>query len=502
MIERREKHGQYVRNWLNPPPICSGGTETVSGGMKIHTFTSSGSLNVHRGGDLEVMVVGGGGGGASASGGGGGAGGLIHNRQYRVFSKASEGLAGTRFLNDANLVSYWKMADANDVKGANNGSQTGVTFGSSYGKFGDGGDFNGTSSKIEITDASSLKPTGSYTISCWMKRSSSTDYGVLFQNYNSYSGVNYGYQLTHNNAHKASYFQKTGASTYSSITGSTTIDDGNWHNIISVYDGSYIYLYVDGKSDATPVACVGTYYYTTMYPTIGTQHYGTSPYYSYYYDGSLDDIAIFSRALSAEEVSELYNGSASPISVIIGAGGTAAPVGGSATNGGDSTFASLIAYGGGKGGLNGDGNYGGNGGSGGGAGEDINNYGTGVTGQGNRGGASNDSAPNYGAGGGGGAGAVGGSGTSTTAGNGGDGLEINISGTATYYAGGGGGGAFQGSNSTGGQGGGGAGKGGDAAGGAGTANTGGGGGAGGYQTTDQAGGAGGSGIVIIRYPLS
>lgn len=492
MIERREKHGQYVRNWLNPPPICSGGTETVSGGMKIHTFTSSGTLTVHRGGDLEVLVVGGGGGGAGGCGGGGGAGGLVHNRQYRVFSKASEGLAGTRFLNDANLVSYWKMADANDVKGTNNGTGSNMSY--SAGKFSNAGDFNGSSSKITLPDNASLRPSSAFTISAWIKKSSGTDTYMIFNNFA--GGAYYGYQFTVSGHNLRIWVKSTSEIAFS---GASTVDDNVWHNGVATWDGSNLRLYVDGKLDATPTACTSISYTTTMYPVIGMQ-YVSSVYYPF--NGSIDDVALFSRALSAEEVSELYNGSASPISIAIGAGGAAAPVGGSATNGGDSTFASLIAYGGGKGGLNGDGNYGGNGGSGGGAGEDINNYGTGVTGQGNRGGASNDSAPNYGAGGGGGAGAVGGSGTSTTAGNGGDGLEINISGTATYYAGGGGGGAFQGSNSTGGQGGGGAGKGGDAAGGAGTANTGGGGGAGGYQTADQAGGAGGSGIVIVRYPLS
>ncbi|MDC3266296.1 IPT/TIG domain-containing protein [bacterium] len=59
---------------------ATGGTETISGGYKIHTFTTSGTFNVTSGsGDIEYLVVAGGGGGGYAGwgGGGGGAGGLL-----------------------------------------------------------------------------------------------------------------------------------------------------------------------------------------------------------------------------------------------------------------------------------------------------------------------------------------------------------------------------------------------------------------------------------------
>jgi hypothetical protein len=64
--------------------ICAaGGTVTCSGGYKIHTFTSSGTFQVFKGGTgFQYLVIGGGGGGGKghqnssiAGGGGGGAGG-------------------------------------------------------------------------------------------------------------------------------------------------------------------------------------------------------------------------------------------------------------------------------------------------------------------------------------------------------------------------------------------------------------------------------------------
>jgi hypothetical protein len=56
-------------------PYATGGTVSVSGGKRIHKFTSSDTLTVVNGGTIERLVIGGGGsGGSTNSGGGGGAG--------------------------------------------------------------------------------------------------------------------------------------------------------------------------------------------------------------------------------------------------------------------------------------------------------------------------------------------------------------------------------------------------------------------------------------------
>jgi hypothetical protein len=57
--------------------VASGGTESTSGGYKIHKFTADGTFTVTSAGDVEVLVVAGGGaGGAGSRGGAGGAGGV------------------------------------------------------------------------------------------------------------------------------------------------------------------------------------------------------------------------------------------------------------------------------------------------------------------------------------------------------------------------------------------------------------------------------------------
>jgi hypothetical protein len=178
--------------------------------------------------------------------------------------------------------------------------------------------------------------------------------------------------------------------------------------------------------------------------------------------------------------------------VTVGLGGKAA-TGTIGTNGENSSFNSITATGGGRGG--GMYNHGASGGSGGGGGGGFPNPGSGTGGQGNAGGyGQNIATTTQGGGGGGGAGGVGGNGSSAVGGNGGAGIANSITGSSVYYGGGGGGSGTSGG--TGGIGGGGT-RGNP--GGSGTANTGGGGGSGSNPGTTT-GGNGGSGVVIIRYP--
>ena len=173
--------------------------------------------------------------------------------------------------------------------------------------------------------------------------------------------------------------------------------------------------------------------------------------------------------------------SGTAFSITIGAGG-------SGSNGSNTTFGSLTAIGGGRGGgVNANGSTGGAGGGGGFQGGNTTIPGSGTTNQGFAGaaGQGNGTGGNGNGGGGGGAGKVG------NGLNGGDGLQTNITGNYTTFYGGGGGSCGTSGATGGGTGGGGAGGAGNGAGTAGTANTGGGGGA------DSA--AGGSGVVLVAY---
>jgi len=189
-----------------------------------------------------------------------------------------------------------------------------------------------------------------------------------------------------------------------------------------------------------------------------------------------------------------------------GAGGPGASLPGAGLNGGNSSFGSIVAYGGG-GGARQNGLPGGNGGSGGGGSGGASPLpgagGAGTAGQGSNGGAgANLNDGNYNGGGGGGAGGYGLKGTLNPAGAGGSGVILFYTGVPMILGAGGGAGTYSsynpGSADLGGGGGGGISVN-NGNGYPGLANTGGGGGGANGNNRGGSGGAGGSGVVIIRY---
>ncbi len=74
----------YYAEAVSNNPYATGGTESTFGTYRVHKFTSSGTLNITQGGNMEVLVVAGGGGGGADMGGGGGAGGVIINNSLTV----------------------------------------------------------------------------------------------------------------------------------------------------------------------------------------------------------------------------------------------------------------------------------------------------------------------------------------------------------------------------------------------------------------------------------
>jgi hypothetical protein len=79
------------------------------------------------------------------------------------------------------------------------------------------------------------------------------------------------------------------------LSSDAIINDGNWHRIASVWDGSYRHLYVDGDEvaiDASPMSSLEDAYSSLSFGTGKAMELGT------YWSGLIDDIRIYNRAVS------------------------------------------------------------------------------------------------------------------------------------------------------------------------------------------------------------
>jgi hypothetical protein len=66
--------------------------------------------------------------------------------------------------------------------------------------------------------------------------------------------------------------------TTATVTGSTSINDGNWHLVVGRWDGANLTLYVDGVSDATPVAQTSITANSGPAPYVGAARTGSASY--------------------------------------------------------------------------------------------------------------------------------------------------------------------------------------------------------------------------------
>ena len=89
-----------------------------------------------------------------------------------------------------------------------------------------------------------------------------------------------------------------------SISGATTVSDGEWRLAIGVYDGSDVYIYIDDVQDGNFGGATGSIDDSSAIDLIfGRRESATDHYYS----GSNEEIRIYNRALSSAERTSLYN---------------------------------------------------------------------------------------------------------------------------------------------------------------------------------------------------
>ncbi len=208
----------------------------------------------------------------------------------------------------ANPLAYWRLgeiagptaADSKKVgflSPALNGTYVGgVILGQSGALAGDANfaaGFDGVNDYVEIANESAFDGINkALTVELWVKSAGwSKTWETLVSKGDS------SWRLSrHNNSRQVSFDTSSAAGAHSLI-GTSAIDDNQWHHVVGVYDGVAKYLYVDGILEA--FAPYRLSILQNDYPVrLGENAQATSRHFK----GRLDEIAIYSRALSPLEV--------------------------------------------------------------------------------------------------------------------------------------------------------------------------------------------------------
>jgi len=152
--------------------------------------------------------------------------------------------------------------------------------------------FEGSHTYVDSGTDTSLNPaSGNFSIVAWAK-TSATDTRLIIGKYNG-SGDRYWLGSSSGSA----FFDVNNVN----ATHSATTSDGNWHHFVGTRSGSTITLYVDGVSIAT--ATSGSACAPGGNMMVGM--FGANS--SFVWNGSIDEVAYYNRALSSGEVSTLFN---------------------------------------------------------------------------------------------------------------------------------------------------------------------------------------------------
>ena len=221
------------------------------------------------------------------------------------------------------LIGYWGAeGNARDSVGTNHALLcNGAGF--ADGIAGKAFNFDGQGGYIYIPGSASLNPGNEVTVEMWIKpdpqNAMQTYQGLIASDYyvlefgNGFGRPQMGihFALSSDNSLTVPWPQTADAN-----NGGFPVSPGVWHHVAGTYDGTRLQLYIDGEAAGRPLYHSGSI--SPMRPgdgiTIGGEERksnGPDPSGNRFFQGLIDEVAIYHRALSADEIKSTYAARAS-----------------------------------------------------------------------------------------------------------------------------------------------------------------------------------------------
>lgn len=206
------------------------------------------------------------------------------------------------------LVGLWLGdGDARDFLGRHHGQAAGLAYttdrhGRAKGAF----LFDGRGGRVIVPDHDRLDTDDAFTLSTWVRPNRSRRYAQILTKWMYTEAGNGDYILRIAPDRRPGLFVGFRETTHVEdfLATRSGIPMGAWTHVAATFDRGTICLYINGKLDATMVSATVKYTsrreYEHDYVTIGAKWDG-----KYSLDGAMDEVAIWNRALSAEEVAQV-----------------------------------------------------------------------------------------------------------------------------------------------------------------------------------------------------
>lgn len=180
------------------------------------------------------------------------------------------------------------------------GINSGVTWtNDAQGAPGNAAYFDGSGSQVYVSDTPSLDP-DYLTLSFWFNLASFDEARELVNKIGSNGDISYGSEIRGNTL----YFRISADGTASGITdlaATTAVQVGTWYHFAGTYDGSEMRVYLNGNLEATTPK-TGSVFDSSVDLRIGRYDY----FSGWVFQGAMDEVALWDRALTESEISQLY----------------------------------------------------------------------------------------------------------------------------------------------------------------------------------------------------
>jgi hypothetical protein len=190
-----------------------------------------------------------------------------------------------------------------DESGAGN---DGRVFGAKWvsdGKYGGAYRFHITNitDRIVIPNSDTLNP-GNITLSAWLKAADRDGFWnrIMDKDYSAYC-----FDLGGDDNNKSARGKLQFETSAGAMGTDRALNDDRWHHIAATYDGKTLRCYIDGVEKSRPATSPGPLKKSTWDLCIGNSvvDYGTGEFLAY--DGLIDEVRIYNRALTTDEIKAL-----------------------------------------------------------------------------------------------------------------------------------------------------------------------------------------------------
>ena len=170
-------------------------------------------------------------------------------------------------------------------------------------------EFDGSNDYVDCGNDSSLNwGDGDGTVACWFKTTDTGTSDIVMNGSYSTDGKGYVLLIDSNGKFQFAIDDNSGAGV-KYVLSTTSANDGIWHHIAGVREGTNIRLYVDGVEDAASPTAIASYgsldISDNLFFGAGTNQAGGSA--GNFYQGNIDEVAIWNTSLTSNQIKTLYN---------------------------------------------------------------------------------------------------------------------------------------------------------------------------------------------------